>query len=257
MTALPPGFYKYAEREDARRLDEILEGAGNGPLSAKTRDELQEIAVRSPKPGEYEARRQVVDTLYIKAWPGEETWYHYVYEEKHFDESVISVVCLPAVYPVAWLVLARELDSSGNAEEGRKFAEVSMSIEEHPSSLCELGAMVGAEGKHELALGLFSRAFEMREDAAPWLRARAALGVGVTLLEDGQLDKAEEAIRLSLQFEPESGVAAHALRYVEEARAEAAEAAETGEAAEAGEEPSAVDDDASEEQADPQEGTSR
>ena len=230
MTRLPPEFYSDTERNDAKRLDELLAGTvPGGALPDGVRDKLQEIAVRSPLPGVYEARRQEGDTLYIKAWPNEEPWYHYVYEEKNLDESVSKVVCVPAVYPVIWLILARELDASGDAEQGRKFAEVSMSIEEHPASLCEVGAMVGAEGQHQMALGLFARAFEMREDVAPWLRARAALGVGVTLLEDGQLDKAEEAIRLSLQFDPDSEVAAHALTYVEEARAEAAEAAEAGE----------------------------
>ena len=226
VSSLPPEFYSDTERNDAIRLDELLAGTEQGPLSDQVREKLQEIAVRSPKPGDYEARRQVGDTLYIKAWPNEEPWYRYAYEEKHLDESVATVVCVPSAYPVVWLILARELDASGDAVEGRKFAEVSLSIEEHPASLCEVGAMVGAEGQHELALGLFSRAFELREDIAPWFRARAALGVGVTLLEDGQLDKAEEAIRLSLQFDPESQVAAHALTYVEEARAEAAASGE-------------------------------
>ena len=223
MTELPDGFYKHKEREDALGVLRLLESERPGqPLSTAVTDELQEIATRGPKPDAgYEARRQVGDTLYIKAWPGEEDWYRYAYEEHDLDPTVAHVVCVPAAYPVAWLVLARQLDGSGDAEMARKFAEVSLALEEHPATLCDLGAMVGAEGEHETALGLFARAFDVREDVAPWLKARAALGVGVTLLEDGQLDKAEEAIKVALQLEPDSEVAQHALRYVEEARGEA------------------------------------
>ena len=223
MRELPYGFYNDQEREDAARLEVLLEQAeASGPMTQEIFNELQEIAMRSPKPGEYEARRQEGDTLYIKAWPGEEPWYHYAYEEQGLDPTVKRVVCVGSAYPVAWLLLARQLDGGGDSEQGRKFAEVSLGVEEHAASLCEVGAMVGAEGELEMALGLFSRAFELREDVPPWLRSRAALGVGVTLLEDSQLDQAEEAIKLALQFDPESEVAKHALQFVEDSRGEQA-----------------------------------
>lgn len=217
-------FYGAEEAADAARLRELIE-LGPERMGDDGWRELRAIASRSPRHGEYRSRLQLGDTLYIKTWADECDWFRRYYEESGLGEGIAHVVCLPAVYPVVWLLMAGSLVNAGALDEARKFAEVSVALEEHPTSLCELATILGRDGKTETALGLFVHAYEMREDTPPWALARAARGVGVSLVDLDRLDEAEVILRQSLELDEDNPIALGELEYIEERRASTATAA--------------------------------
>jgi tetratricopeptide (TPR) repeat protein len=212
-------FYSDRERADAERLQQLIDLGPEG-MGEDGWHEFREIAGRSPERGVYESRLTIGDTLYIKTWATDECdWYRWYYEERKLDDTVSGVVCLQAAYPVAWLLMAGSLVNGGALDEGRKYAEISLALEEHPTTLCEVATILGRQGETETALGLFVRAYEMRADTPPWLLARAARGIGVSLVDLGRLDEAEEAIAQSLELDPENPIALGELEYIAQRRA--------------------------------------
>jgi tetratricopeptide (TPR) repeat protein len=211
-------FYPDDERADAARLRELIELGPEG-MGEEGWREFREMAGRSPDRGGYEPRLKLGDTLYVKAWGADECdWYSWYYEERRLDDTVTGVVCLQAAYPVVWLLMAGSLVNAGALDEGRKYAEVSLALEEHPGSLCEVATVLGRQGQTETALGLFVRAYEMRPDTPQWLLARAARGIGVSLVDLGRLDEAEQIIAQSLELDPDNPIATCELEYIAQRR---------------------------------------
>lgn len=94
---------------------------------------------------------------------------------------------------------------------------------DHPRLWNEKGYALGTLGRHEEALECYVRAASVREWAAPSQMALAWRGQGAQLIDLGRLDEAEDALRESLKWEPESETAEKELEYIDKLREKQAE----------------------------------
>ena len=78
--------------------------------------------------------------------------------------------------------------------------------------------MLGRLKRHEEAFECYVRAASARDWAPPSQIARALRGQGVQLVDLDRLDEAEDALRQSMELEPDSETAHNELGYIEDLR---------------------------------------
>ena len=76
---------------------------------------------------------------------------------------------------------------------------------DHPELWNEKGYLLGRLKRHQEAFDCYVRAASVRDWAPPSQIARALRGQGVQLVDLDRLDEAENALRRSLELEPDSG----------------------------------------------------
>jgi len=85
---------------------------------------------------------------------------------------------------------------------------------DHPHLWCEMGHLLQLLRRHEDALQCYQRAESARAWASPQQKGRALRGQGLSLIDLGRLDEAEQAFQRSLEAEPNHPNALHELGYI-------------------------------------------
>lgn len=129
------------------------------------------------------------------------------------------VVWITPSYSKAFYLLAFLKVERKEYTEALDFIEQGLLLEpDHPLLWCEKALILNYLEQHEEAYRLFMKAASIR----PWIpaehKARALRGAGVALIDLNRLDEAEEVLRESLVYEPDSFAAKNELGYVDHLR---------------------------------------
>jgi tetratricopeptide (TPR) repeat protein len=156
--------------------------------------------------------------LSIAFWSQEEFLAHsnYVIERDGLTKSIMWVDCS---YSRAWYQLAVVESKQGLFERALFCIDCGLQLEpDHPELWSEKGYLLGRLKRHQDAFDCYVRAASIRDWAPPSQVARALRGQGVQLVDLDRLDEAENALRKSLELEPESETAQNELGYIEDLR---------------------------------------
>jgi tetratricopeptide (TPR) repeat protein len=125
-------------------------------------------------------------------------------------------------YSQACCLLAYVAVELGNPQDAFEALRTGLEMEpDHPLLWCELGHLFQLLKRHDDALGCYRRAESARAWATNIQKAASLRGQGINLIDLGRLEDAEEALRRSLEFEPESASALHELGYIQHLREKA------------------------------------
>jgi len=204
---------KSIEALDAKKVDKAIELILGGDLPA-AHNLLEEIVKNTPK--DYLHKYEENGKLFIKFWDlAEFMRYVDIYKEEH-DVSIIWVL---NAYPRAYYLLGCLSVQQKNYDEAIKYLEVGNSLEpNNPTILLETAVAYSALGDHEKALSLYERVPELGPLVTEDEKARALRGQGVHLIDLGQLEAAEEALRESLKYDPDNRIAHGELEYIADLR---------------------------------------
>ncbi|HWB85250.1 MAG TPA: hypothetical protein VG675_13985 [Bryobacteraceae bacterium] len=130
-----------------------------------------------------------------------------------------SIMWVDYSYSRAWYQLAVVESEQGLFERALFCIDCGLQLEpDHPELWNEKGYLLSRLTRHQEAFDCYLRAASIRDWAPPSQVARALRGQGVQLVDLDRLDEAEDALRKSLELEPESETAHNELGYIEDLR---------------------------------------
>lgn len=140
------------------------------------------------------------------------------YVEKH-KEVKKEILWMQLSYSKAYYLLAYLAMEQGDLNKALKNIDKSLELEpDHPLALCEKAMILTHTKDKKQAIELYEKAIKARSWTAPAIIARAMRGIGVALIDEKKLDKAEEYLLKSLELEPENQLAKNELVYIAELR---------------------------------------
>ena len=178
---------------------------------------LLEAAIQDMPVG-WTPRREHDQFLIIAFWDQEEflAHSHREIEMKRLTKSIASV---DGSYSRAWYQLAVVASKEGRFENALLCIDCGIELEpDHPELWNEKGYLLGLLKRHQDAFDCYVRATSGRDWAPSSQIARALRGQGVQLLDLDRSDEAEDALRRSLELEPDSQTAQNELRYIADLR---------------------------------------
>lgn len=141
---------------------------------------------------------------------------HYVTERNELTKSIMWVDCS---YSRAWYQLAVVESKQGLFDRALFCIDCGLQLEpDHPDLWNEKGYLLGRLKRHQEAFDCYTRAVTVRDWALPSQIARALRGQGVQLVDFNRLHDAEDALRRSLELEPDNETAHNELGYIEDVR---------------------------------------
>jgi tetratricopeptide (TPR) repeat protein len=141
---------------------------------------------------------------------------HHEIEMKRLTKSIFWV---DGSYSRAWYQLAVVASKEGRFENALFCIDCGVELEpDHPELWNEKGYLLGRLKRHQEAFECYVQAVSVRDWAPPSQIARALRGQGVQLVDLDRLDEAEDALRRSLELEPDSKTAHNELGYIEDLR---------------------------------------
>lgn len=207
------------EPQDSRLVDRAVELI----QSAET-EEAQSIlmGVISRTPEDYSSKIESDGKLYIKFWDRNHFLNYAAWHETNGRRE--EVIWLPNAYPRAYFYLAYIYFENGQYETATKILDEGLLLEPHNPKLIneKAQAMVGL-GRYQNALPLYEDVLALRGFINPPDKALSLRGKGLVLIEEGQLEPAEECFRESLHYEADNKLAKDELRYIEVLRSSAEE----------------------------------
>lgn len=154
--------------------------------------------------------------LNIAFWNLEEFFACNDHEIKRMTKSISWV---GESYSRAWYQLAVVASKEKRFENALFCIDCGIELEpDHPELWSEKGYLLGRLKRHQEAFDCYVRAASVRDWAPPSQTARALRGQGVQLVDLDRLDEAEDALRRSLELEPESETAHNELGYIADVR---------------------------------------
>jgi tetratricopeptide (TPR) repeat protein len=141
---------------------------------------------------------------------------HYVNERKQLTKSISWVY--PS-YSRGWYQLAIVASKQGLFERALFCIDCGLDLDpDHPELWNEKGYLLARLKRHQEAFDCYVRAAAIRDWAPPTQIARALRGQGVQFVDLERLDEAEDALRWSLELEPDSETAHNELGYIADLR---------------------------------------
>ncbi len=123
-------------------------------------------------------------------------------------------------YSKAYYLLAFISLETGRKAEAKQHIDRALELEpDHPLLLCEKGLILQTMSEHEEAVGSFDTALRSKGCVTGPEKARALRGKGVSLIDLGRLDEAEQAFTESLKIAPGNRIALDELEYIRRIRA--------------------------------------
>jgi tetratricopeptide (TPR) repeat protein len=212
------------ETADARRVDQAVGHILQGDFRSAC-PILLAVAARTPPA--YAHRFEDGDTLHVKCWDAADFdgYVAWLRSRGHAGE----VACLPNAYPRAYYYLGWVHIELGNFDTAVEFFDRGLALEPGAARLSnEKAHALTRLGRFRLALSVYDGVLSADGYVAPHDLAVALRGRGFVLIELGDLDGAEAALRRSLWYEPDSRLAADELGHVRRLRERPAEAARLG-----------------------------
>jgi tetratricopeptide (TPR) repeat protein len=203
------------EAFDAERVDTAFKALGAGNLDLA---ESVLLSVIGNTPPDYSSVQEDHNGLTIKFWD-QAAFLHYVNWHKSQGTANKSIRWLYNAYPRAYFYLGFLHVKQGKFDQAIEFLDKGERLEPtNPLFTLEKAFALVHSGRCREALVLYERVAEI----GPFVRARdvatAWRGRGAAFIELGDLDRAETAFTVSLQFEPGNNVAINELLYIKQLR---------------------------------------
>jgi tetratricopeptide (TPR) repeat protein len=202
-------IYNDIEALDAEKVDEGLDLFMDCDYEA-ARSLFEEVVQNTPK--DYQHQYEKDGQIFIKFWYSEQLDLH---ADSGKDSEGKKIRYAPNAYPKAYYLLGCICIREEKYSEALEYLEAGHRLEPtNPQySLLKAEAYAGlGDGKKAVSH------YEQVGEIGPWLgeddKARALRGKGIQLIELGELDAAEGALKESLEYEPESKVATSQLDYI-------------------------------------------
>lgn len=201
------------EQADVQKVEEALWHLQNGDLAA-AESILLDVCARCPDHYQYEYVED--NTRYIKFWDMVE-FFHYVSLQPKDNKQ--GCVWLLSAYPRACYHLAFVSIERRDYPGAIQWLAKGRSLEPHnPKFLLESGVAYGQMNQHQQALDCFQQAMDLPR-ILPLERSMALRGMGVQLIDLGQLEEAEAKLQQSLALDPDNANTQRELTYISELRA--------------------------------------
>jgi tetratricopeptide (TPR) repeat protein len=154
--------------------------------------------------------------LIIAFWDQQE---FFAYSHREMKRLTKSISWVEGSYSRAWYQLAVVASKEKRFANALFCLDCGIELEpDHPELWNEKGYVLGWLKRHEEAFECYVRAASVRDWAPLSQIARALRGQGIQLIDLDRLDEAEDALRRSLELEPDSKNAHHELGYIEDLR---------------------------------------
>ena len=156
--------------------------------------------------------------LSVAFWDQEEflAHSHHQIERKQLTKSIAWV---DGSYSRAWYQLAVVASKQGRFGRALFCIDCGLELEpDHPELWNEKGYLLGRLKRYQEALDCYIRAASVRDWAPPSQVARALRGQGIQLVDLDRLDEAEDALRRSLDLDPDNQNAQNELGYIADLR---------------------------------------
>ena len=164
------------------------------------------------KPEDWRPVRGEGDQEFICCWDLGEFLAYCAQAQPRAKERVVWV---RGSYSRACYLLAYVAVEEGDPQAAFQALTAGLRLEpDHPHLWCEMGHLLQLLRQHEEALQCYLRAESVRSWASSEQKGRALRGQGISLIDLGRLDEAEQALRRSLEVEPENQNALHELGYI-------------------------------------------
>jgi tetratricopeptide (TPR) repeat protein len=195
-----------------RRADELIVDGRYTDARA-----LLEAAIREMPTG-WTPRREDDRFLTIAFWDQEEFLAH-SHHETELKQLTKSIAWVDGSYSRAWYQLAVAASKEKRFENALTCIDCGVELEpDHPELWNEKGYLLGRLQRNQEAFDCYFHAASVREWAPSSQIARALRGQGVQLVDLDRLDEAEDALRRSLELEPDSQTAHNELGYIADLR---------------------------------------
>ena len=198
------------EALDADKVDEGMDLFMDCEYEAARRL-FEEVIQNTPK--DYQHQYEKDGQIFIKFWYSEQLD---LFVDSEKDSGGKKIRLAPNAYPRAYYLLGCICVREEEYSEALEYLEAGHRLEPHNPQflLIKAEAYVGL-GDRKKAVSLYEQVGEVN----PWFyeadKARALRGKGIQLIELGELDAAEDSLKESLKYEPESEVATSQLKYIE------------------------------------------
>ncbi|MGC4120599.1 MAG: tetratricopeptide repeat protein [Myxococcales bacterium] len=191
------------EADDASKVDAALEALSAEDVR-QAEDLLLEVVRNCPR--EYAYQLEQGDWLAIKFWDQAE-FIHYVAFHKARGRDR-AVRWIKSAYPRAFFYLGFLKVKLGDHEQALAFLDAGLALEpSNPKLICEKAQALIGLGRFQEALELYRTLERPCEHVTGHELAMSLRGQGYILINQGQLDRAQEAFERSLHLEPHSEVA--------------------------------------------------
>jgi tetratricopeptide (TPR) repeat protein len=195
-----------------RQADELIVDGRYADARALLEAAIQEM------PTGWTPRQENDQFLSIAFWDQEEFLAH-SHREIEMKRLTKSIAWVDGSYSRAWYQLAVVASKEGRFENALFCIDCGVELEpDHPELWNEKGYLLDRLKRHQEAFDCYVRAASVRDWAPPSQIARALRGQGVQLVDLDRLDEAEDALRRSLELEPDSETAHNELGYIEDLR---------------------------------------
>jgi tetratricopeptide (TPR) repeat protein len=198
------------ETQDAFKVIATIDLINKGKLS---KAEQILVKVISNAPSDYKYQYEKDGKLFVKCWTLEE--FLSFYQRLRSIGNRQDLAWIPSAYPRAFFYMAFIKVEQGDFLAALHFLDEGIKIE--PANLnfhIERANVLSLLNNHEAALKISQDIAQKEEDITKEARARALRGMGVEMIELGNLDGAEACLRESLKIEPENMVANDELLYI-------------------------------------------
>jgi tetratricopeptide (TPR) repeat protein len=130
------------------------------------------------------------------------------------------IVLAQPSYSKAYYLLAYMSIESRNTREANGYIDKALELEpDHPTLLLEKGLILQLTRSYEEAVRRFDAVINSKGCVTDYEKARALRAKGVSLIDLGKLDEAEQALNESLKIAPNNKVALKELEYIRSIRA--------------------------------------
>lgn len=193
-----------------RRADELIVDGRYADARSLLEAAIQEM------PENWNPTREDARFLTIAFWDQEE---FLAYSHDQMDRLTKSIAWVEGSYSRAWYQLAVLANKEKRFENALFCVDCGLELEpDHPELWSEKGHVLALLNRHKEAFGCYLRAASVRGWAPASQIARALRGQGVQLVDLERLDEAEDALRRSLELEPDSKTAHNELGYIKDLR---------------------------------------
>lgn len=210
----PSGPQLSREALDAEQVDAAVALIADGELAEAERL-LADVAVRTP--AQYELVCLNGTQLDIKFWDLSDFLHYVMWQQKHGVER--GITWIPSAYPRALYYLGFLRVKQGRYLDAIEFLDRGERLEPtNPNFRLERAQAIARMERYQDSLAYYQQVRELGPHTSAKHLGLALRGEGFALIELARLDEAEACFRQSLEFDPESPVAANELAYIQELR---------------------------------------
>jgi tetratricopeptide (TPR) repeat protein len=199
------------EARDAELVEEAIERLLAGDTSGAERI-LHDVAQRAPRQYQRDTDAPTGE-LVVRFWD-ETEFIHFA--TRNGERLGRTIVWVKSAYPRAYYYLGFLRVKQERPAEAIPFLDAGLELEPRNALLrLEKAKAIGLMGDRAGQLRLAKEVVDLGDEVPGNQRAVAMRSAGFALIEEGELDAAEEWFRRSLELDPDSPVAASELEYID------------------------------------------